>query len=260
MDNQRHPFGGDASTVAEDNSGRRIPNSSGNVYRNKVDLQAETDLLNEDGSAASLVHTDDKGMVLPFFGPPGAATLWLDFGAGRYQIFATDVISAAAEHIAAGYDEDPHGTLQQARTEMQSFVTKNGLNDIPLTANQRWLTLLSSEVAPTGDTLIQRRSDSKYNFALRQNGSVTHFAQSDAHTPLEIAAGEKPPATALIINDGVNRYEKSAFKVDFKGNVTTTGNVTANTVTASNIGGARVFSGPEAPANPKVGDVWVKYG
>ncbi|MEU3825235.1 hypothetical protein AB0F36_07905 [Streptomyces sp. NPDC029080] len=31
-------------------------------------------------------------------------------------------------------------------------------------------------------------------------------------------------------------------------------------VTASNVGGARVFSGPTAPSNPVTGDIWIKYG
>lgn len=254
MDNQRHPFGGDASTVAEDNSGRRIPNTSGNVYLQKTDLQAETDLLNEDGSAASLVRTDDKGMVMPFFGPPGASTLWIDFGAGRYQVFATDVISAAAQHIAAGYDEDPHGTLTQARKEMQTYTDRNAPNTVPLISSEAWISVVGRSDTSGDVATVRNPGGTGYRWVLRQDGSMV-ITNNTEHIPFEIQAGDSPNSVAIAVTGPGGETSDPLFWVGSDGVVHA-----KKPIEVPNIGNARVFSGPEAPANPRVGDVWVKYG
>ncbi|MFI6684981.1 hypothetical protein [Streptomyces sp. NPDC050485] len=266
----RNVFGGTAADAAENESGGRLPNLKGRVYLTEEDPNEVKDLLDMAGNELKDgLLTDERGMIPMFQGPYGIEQLWVDFNAGRVMLTPNDVGKRLQSHLV---QDDPHGSKQYTNDRLGNYVTLPGTNTIPLETGRRWLEIFSRDVTPSGDTLVQRQAgDDKFNFALRQNGSIIHVSHSADNIPLEIQAGDKPHKYAVVINDGKKGNSDSAFKVDFAGNINSNGNATVGgdiavggTVTASNIGTARVFSGTVDPASQgvtlKPGDIWVQYG
>ncbi|MEU1071564.1 MULTISPECIES: hypothetical protein [unclassified Streptomyces] len=266
----RNFFGGTAADAAENESGGRLPNLKGRVYASEDSPDVVKDLLDASGNPLKDgLLTDERGMIPAFQGPDGVEQLWVDFNSGRVMLTPNDVGKRLASHLT---DLDPHGSKAYTNDRLAGYVALTGPNAIPLETGRRWLEIQGHEITPSGDTLVQRQAgDDKYNFALRQNGSVIHVSHSDNNVPLEIQAGDKPHKYAMVINDGKKGGADSAFKVDFAGNIDSDGHATVGgditvggTVTASNIGTARVFSGTVDPATQgvvlKPGDIWVQYG
>ncbi|MDQ8703303.1 hypothetical protein RCO28_12505 [Streptomyces sp. LHD-70] len=230
-----------------------MPAAVGTVWSSKEESAEQIlDLVDINGTPITQLVADERGVIPLFWGPPGAEYLWIDFGVGRMKLTSNTIGERFKAHTEA---LDPHNSKQYTDEQLNNYLAKRG-NTLTLENGSRWLDMEGSD-APNGDTILQRNGAAGYNFALRRDGSVTHVAHTDKNVPVEVRGGLKPHKYALIINDGTsgNGGTSSQFKVDFQGNVETKG-----TVQAGNIGTARVFSGPTAPANPRVGDVWVAYG
>ncbi|MFE3579391.1 hypothetical protein [Streptomyces vinaceus] len=252
----RNYFGGTSADVAEDEAGSRLPNLPGRVYLTATDPDPVKDILGPNDEPLDGLLSDERGMIPQFQGPDGTEQLWVDFGKGRIMLTANNVGVRLKAHLMP--NADPHGDRAYTDIKLGAYM-KRDTNEVTLPKNQRWLGLMNSDAAPGGDTIYQSNGDRTYNFALRQNGSMTLYQHTDSHIAMEIRAGIKTNKWALAINDGKSMGSTSAFRVDYGGNVETAG-----TITASNIGTARVFSGPADPATQgialKPGDVWVTYG
>ncbi|MEU5166786.1 glycerophosphodiester phosphodiesterase [Streptomyces mutomycini] len=109
----RNTFGGTAADVAEDAAGARVPGATGTVWAGaSIGATQVTDLLNAENIPISELVADSNGMVPAFQGPDDdAERLYVDFGAGRVALVATNIGERLAAHVAA---LDPHGTEQAA--------------------------------------------------------------------------------------------------------------------------------------------------
>ncbi|MFF4529225.1 hypothetical protein ACFY1P_08120 [Streptomyces sp. NPDC001407] len=261
MDTDRHLFGGDVCSAAENSQGVRIPNTYGVVYRHKNASITETDLLTEGGSPVTRVHSDDRGMVEPFYGPPGVSTMWMDFNAGRYQIFAVDMDTRIANHLTDGPDEDPHGTLRTARAEMESYVSKIGSNDIDAVGTSaEWIRVASDDTDANVATLRNREGIARW--ALKKDGrmDIQPAYRPETAKQYAIRAVTKADAVAYAVSNADASGASNTFTVKGDGSANFSGDVTLNKpIIAPNVGSARVYSGPEEPRNPKTGDVWIAY-
>jgi hypothetical protein len=83
-------FGGDVNSVAEDITGRRIPNGTGYMFTDPSDSATSVMFtLNPDSTTpvlSSTITTDDRGVIPPLAGPAGASLVWVDFGAGKIML------------------------------------------------------------------------------------------------------------------------------------------------------------------------------
>ncbi|MFG3176579.1 hypothetical protein ACGFZC_16145 [[Kitasatospora] papulosa] len=103
----RNLFGGTAADVAEDVSGARAPGAVGAVWSGVGENATQiTDLTDEQKGSIASLKADANGMIPPFYGPDGAERLWVDFGAGRVALVATNAGERLAAHLTA---LDPHG-------------------------------------------------------------------------------------------------------------------------------------------------------
>lgn len=104
-------FGGDVGSVAEDMTGRRIPNGTGSLYTSSDDTAVPVQFtLNPDSTNPTLVSvltTDDRGVIPPFAGPANTSHVWVDFGAGKIMLtpwpntFILDIgVSVPADTLA----------------------------------------------------------------------------------------------------------------------------------------------------------------
>lgn len=264
----RNVFGGTAADAAENESGGRLPNLKGRVYLTEEDPNEVKDLLDMAGNELKDgLLTDERGMIPMFQGPYGVEQLWVDFNAGRIMLIPNDVGSRLKAHTES---YDPHGAMQYTDSRLDNFLPKDG-GEVNLPANARWLGLMNTTNRPGGDTIYQSNGDKTYNFALRQNGSVTFYQHTDTHIPVEIRAGAEVNASAFVINGNDFANGKGSFKINWEGAIDTGGDITTRgnmnvggTVSAANIGTARVFSGTTDPQDMGItlrpGDVWVNYG
>ncbi|GGX08115.1 hypothetical protein [Streptomyces noursei] len=264
----RNYFGGTAADSAENESGGRLPNLKGRVYASADSPDLVTDLLDASGNALKDgLLTDERGMIPPFQGPDGVEQLWVDFNAGRVMLTPNNVGKRLSAHVS---DLDPHGSMAYTN-ERLTEVMKRDSNEVPLPSNRRWLGLLNTTESPGGDTIYQSNGAETHNFILRKDGSMTLYQHTNNHVPLELSAGAAVNEYALVINGSKFDGGNGAFKIDWRGTITSGGDIKAGgniaasgTVTASNIGTARVFSGTVDPASQgvalKPGDIWVQYG
>ncbi|MEV8022489.1 hypothetical protein AB0O76_40595 [Streptomyces sp. NPDC086554] len=269
----RNVFGGTAADAAENESGGRLPNLKGRVYLTEESPDEVKDLLDMAGNELKDgLLTDERGMIPMFQGPDGVEQLWVDFNAGRVMLTPNDVGTRLKAHTESF---DPHGAKQYTDSRLDAFLSKEG-GEVSLPANQRWLGLMNSSTAPGGDTIYQSNGGSTYNFTLRQNGSATFHQHTKSHIPVEIRAGSKSAGAevngnAFVINGNEFANGKGSFKVNWEGSIDTGGDITTRgdvnvggTVSAANIGTARVFSGTTDPKDQGIalrpGDVWVNYG
>lgn len=120
----RNLFGGTSADVAEDMVGARVPGASGTVYDGLSEGAAQvTDLLTIENVPTSTLIADAQGMVPPFWGPDGVERLYVDFGAGRVALPATDVGQRFKDHLTSS---DPHGDRQAAQDDLESRIGTPG--------------------------------------------------------------------------------------------------------------------------------------
>ncbi|WP_326827434.1 SGNH/GDSL hydrolase family protein [Streptomyces sp. NBC_01751] len=117
----RNLFGGTSADVAEDSAGVRIPGATGTVWDGPSQGAVQvTDLLTVDGVPTSQLVANAQGMVPAFQGPDtGAERLYVDFGAGRVALVATNAGERVAAHVAA---LDPHGDRAAAQFDLENRI------------------------------------------------------------------------------------------------------------------------------------------
>ncbi|MEV6673272.1 hypothetical protein [Streptomyces sp. NPDC051162] len=250
----RFIFGGTTDTAAETATGARLPNATGTVWSSPAeDATQLTDLVDMNGNPVSMLTADKNGMVPSFYGPEGHSYVWADFGAGRYMMQPSDTAKRLDDHISSS---DPHGDRNYADNLFDRALPKTGAS-VAVDSGRTWLTVR----VPAGD------GDAKGNALRLTDGTTTYTRVANdgalfidtvgAHTPLSLGAPITGTGTFITCHPGraSESAEGSVFTVNGDGSV-----VTAGTVTAQNLGSARVFSGPNPPPSPRIGDVWVKYG
>ncbi|MFJ8384746.1 hypothetical protein ACIQ9Q_09575 [Streptomyces sp. NPDC094438] len=245
----RYLFGGTTDTAAETATGARLPNATGTVWSSgAADASQLTDLIDINGNPMSMLSADKNGMVPGFYGPDGARYLWVDFGSGRYMMLPTDTVTRLDEHVQG---LDPHGDRSYALSLLDRALPKAG-GTIQAPEQRDWLT-----VGIPGDgvgTVVQLTKGTDVYTRLFNNGALHIDPVPGA--PTALALGATSNGTFITAHPGRSAPSTtgSVFTVASDGSVTSAGSVTA-----TNIGKARVFSGTTPPDNPQVGDVWVMY-
>lgn len=250
----RYVFGGTTDSAAETATGARLPNAVGTVWNSGAeDATQLTDLADINGNPLSMLTADQNGMVPAYYGPEGVAYVWVDFGAGRYMMQPTDTTRRLDDHISGN---DPHGDRNYADGLFDRAVSKAGTT-VTADSGRTWLTVQvpGGDGDAAGHVLKLTDGTSSYTRIASHGGVVIDTI--GAHSPLSIGAPIQPNDTYISCRAGhaAPGAEGAAFAVRGDGSV-----VAAGPVTAPNVGGARVFSGPTPPASPRVGDVWVQYG
>ncbi|MFT2017725.1 hypothetical protein ACMA1D_18075 [Streptomyces sp. 796.1] len=257
----RNLFGGTPADVAENEAGVRVAGGVGLVWEGPEDTAEQmTDLVDVTGTPITQLVADERGVLAPFWGPPdGREALWVDFGVGRMKLTSCTI----GERLKAHLEQfDPHSSKQYTDEQLTGYIPRRGAR-INTPAGEKW-------VAFQVPDLVDDRGDEGLVLALETAGSTPsgarlftrlyntgalHVEPNGAHVPLVIGQWEKasPNDTALSISKG-RTNTPSVFRVRADGRIEAAG-----AVSAPNIGTARLFSGPVAPTNPKVGDVWVQY-
>lgn len=250
----RNLFGGTASDVAEDIDGRRIGGAVGTVWDGPSDQATRiTDLMDADGAPIIQLVSDVRGFVPPFYGPDNAAErVWVDFGVGKVALVSVTVGERLQAHAAA---TDPHQDRAYTDERLTSYLPLSG-GEINIPVDGHWLTAsVPDEADPLGDVWrVWKATESKAYTRLKSTGAL-HLQCLNTDVPLAIGApGYAAGAQVIRVSNGDAGVNTPVFEVRGDGSV-----VSASTVTASNVGSARVYSGPNAPAAPKAGDVWVQY-
>lgn len=129
----RYIFGGTSADVAEDITGAREPGALGTVWDGPGDDANQlTDLTDLDGNELGQLVADEQGMIPRFMGPEDVEIVWVDFGAGRYALVATDIGTRLKEHVL-NIEEDPHGFHEYAdstfikQSDAEWITNPNGL-------------------------------------------------------------------------------------------------------------------------------------
>ncbi|MFG2228037.1 hypothetical protein [Streptomyces sp. NPDC048644] len=257
----RNLFGGTPADVAENEAGVRVAGGVGLVWSSAEDSADQvTDLVDINGTPITQLVADERGVVLPFWGPPGAEALWIDFGVGRMKLVSNSVGERFSDHLDRF---DPHGSKQYADDQLVGYIPRSGAR-LTMQPGQTWATANVPELnGDKGDEglVLSLETDgatpSGYSQYTRlYNNGALYVEPNGAHTPLAVGQWEQaePDDTAISVARG-RAGTRPVFQVRADGRVEAAGNVSA-----PNVGGARVYSGPTAPANPRVGDVWVQYG
>ncbi|MGK5496398.1 hypothetical protein [Streptomyces sp. URMC 125] len=248
----RNLFGGTASDVAEDIDGRRIPGAVGTVWDGPSDQAGQvTDLTDADGAPIIQLVADNRGFVPPFYGPDGVERLWVDFGVGRIALVSSTVGDRLKAHIAA---YDPHQDRAYTDERLADYLPLGG-STFQSPAGSTWA--LAQVAGDEGAvlSLVDGTTGSQYT-RIKNNGQLMVDAAGQA-APLCIGAPGFSPSDTVINVVGEKATSSTAaavFRVMGDGSV-----VAAGPVSAANVGNARVFSGPNPPAAPQPGDVWIQY-
>ncbi|QLE71116.1 hypothetical protein FGW37_05420 [Streptomyces rectiverticillatus] len=269
---ERSLFGGSAADVAEDVDGKRVPGRPVTIWDGPHEGATRLmDLQDADKGALdnSTLVADKYGYIPPFYGPPGIERLWADAGTRRVELLSVNLSERFKKHTEE--DPDPHKDREYTDRKFDQAVKLGPGNQVNLDSKVRWVELYADkgsagEVGTVFGDFRQDGAGDRSNGAvwtLRQNGSVTHVVRTDTNIPLEVRGDvtQPQPKAAFVIGDGRKTGVDSQFRVDLNGNVYAEGQiVTQRPLAAPNVGTARVFSGPTPPADPKPGDVWIKYG
>ncbi|WP_050512106.1 hypothetical protein [Streptomyces rimosus] len=250
----RYLFGGTTDTAAETGTGARLPNATGTVWNSGAeDAEQLTDLVDFNGNPMSMLTADANGMVPAFYGPDGLRYLWVDFGAGKYMMLPTDTVSRLDEHVQGA---DPHGDRNYADDLFDRALPMAGAR-VQSEEGRNWLTVQVPGDGGDGKGSVVRLTDGSTAYTRLLNHGALYIDTVGTHTPLAIGAPLTAAGNFITCHNGraTAFSDGSAFTVKADGSVISTG-----TVSAKNIGGARVFSGPTPPDNPQVGDVWVQFG
>ncbi|MFI6052768.1 hypothetical protein ACIBCO_22135 [Streptomyces violascens] len=244
----RYLFGGTTDTAAETTTGARLPNATGTVWSSgAADATQLTDLIDINGNPMSMLSADKNGMVPGFYGPDGVRYLWVDFGSGRYMMLPSDTVTRLDEHVQG---LDPHGDRSYTNAVFDRALPKAG-GTVDAPSQRDWLTV---RVPGDGVGTVYQLTDGTTAFTRLFNNGAFHIDTMGA--PTSLALGTTAAGNFITAHTGRSTPSStgSVFTVKADGSVTSAG-----TVTGTNIGSARVFSGATPPDNPQVGDVWVMY-
>ncbi|MGW2539310.1 hypothetical protein ACWC5I_00160 [Kitasatospora sp. NPDC001574] len=251
----RNLFGGTAADVAESVSGARIPGAVGIVWDGpSAGALQITDLTDSSGAPILQLVADNRGMIPPFYGPAnGAERVWVDFGAGKVGLLAANVGERLVQHQGAA---DPHADRAYTNERLLSFVPMAG-SDLQVPAGTEWARwIVPSAVDINGSAWKLKTSDGTPYTRVLNSGSVL-VDTIGVRAALCIGAPAYGSGQAVINvtnSKATTTTTASVFRVQGDGSV-----ISAGSVTATNVGSARLFSGPNAPSSPKPGDVWVQY-
>ncbi|WKK23026.1 hypothetical protein QZH56_30450 [Streptomyces olivoreticuli] len=254
---ERNMFGGSASDVAEDVDGRRVSGAPVTIWDGpSATANRVLDIQDTDGAMldSGTVVADQHGYLPPFYGPPGVERLWADSGVRRVELIPVNLGVRLKRHTEL--DPDPHRAREYADGKFAQTVKLTGPNQVAAGAKEPWATIEAPD--GSGDMVRMTRSGT-LGTNLKSNGCWYLNPFSDS-TPLVI--NTKPltdsrPAIS-VTTDGFGT--DTAFRVYKNGAVKAAGPIEAGgPVNAPNVGAARIFSGPNPPANPQEGDVWVVY-
>lgn len=257
----RNLFGGTASDVAEDVDGGRIPGAVGTVWNGPSDGATQVlDLTDQDGAPLVQLVADNRGFIPSFYGPDGVERLWVDFGNGKMGLLSVTVGERLDAHQVA---VDPHGDRAYTVEQLVNYLaTRGGVVTSPNALD--WLTVTVPEPTDTTGNVLKLVGPDGTAYTVVKNTGAIYINTKGQRAGLAIGAPGYAVGQPIInvSNGSASPTSTNAiFQVMGDGSVNTKGNVTATgSVTASNIGGARVFSGPNAPATPQAGDVWIQYG
>ncbi|MDH6705410.1 hypothetical protein P3T27_002120 [Kitasatospora sp. MAA19] len=252
----RNLFGGTSADVAESVSGARIPGAVGTVWDGPSEGARQiTDLTDSSGAPVLQLVADNRGMVPPFYGPPtGSERLWVDFGAGRVGLLATNTGERLVQHQAAA---DPHQDRAYTNERLLNYVPING-SDLNVPAGSDWARWIVASTADINGSAWKLKTADNTDYTRLRNSGALLIDTIGVRAALCIGAPAYP-ANQTVVNVTNSKASTtttaSVFRVQGDGSV-----ISAGTVTATNVGSARLFSGPNAPAVPRPGDVWVQYG
>ncbi|MGV9693321.1 hypothetical protein ACWDUX_29925 [Streptomyces sp. NPDC003444] len=251
----RNLFGGTTSDVAEDVSGARVPGAVGTVWDGPSDGARQVlDLVDADGAPIIQLVADNRGFLPAFYGPDnGAERLWVDFGAGKVGLVSVTVGDRLQAHAAA---VDPHQDRAYTEERLLSYVNRSG-SEVTTPKDASWLLVRTgADAGGSVISLVGQSTGTQYS-RVKNNGALFLDTYQKA-PPLCIGApGYTASGTVINVVDGkaTSAESSSIFQVRGDGAV-----ISKSTVTATNVGSARLYSGPTAPASPRAGDVWVQYG
>ncbi|MFF1908616.1 hypothetical protein [Kitasatospora sp. NPDC058218] len=251
----RNLFGGTAADVAESVSGARIPGAVGTVWDGPSAGAAQiTDLTDTGGAPILQLVADNRGMVPSFYGPAsGAERLWVDFGAGRVGLVSTTAGERLVQHQAAA---DPHADRAYTNERLLNFLPLAGA-DLQVPAGTDWARWIVPTTPDTTGCAWKLKTSDGTDYTRVRNSGALLIDTIGVRAALCIGAPAYGSGQAVINvtnSKATTTTTASVFRVQGDGSV-----ISAGSVTASNVGTARVFSGPNAPSSPKPGDVWVQY-
>ncbi|MFD0384446.1 hypothetical protein ACFQ2B_26065 [Streptomyces stramineus] len=152
-------------------------------------------------------------------------------------------------------DIDPHQSRAYTDERLSGYLPTRG-TEIQSPVGDTWLSAVVSD-DPTGHVLRLRTADGTGRTGLRNTGAL-YLDTIGKRAPLCIGApGFDAGQTVINVSAGPASAanDGAVFQVKGDGSV-----ISSGTVTASNLGNARLWSGPLPPAAPRAGDVWVRYG
>ncbi|MFD5050427.1 hypothetical protein [Streptomyces tendae] len=240
-----------------------MPAAVGTVWSSKEESAEQIlDLVDINGTPITQLVADERGVIPLFWGPPGAEYLWIDFGVGRLKITSNSLGERFKAHTEA---LDPHNSKQYTDEQLNNYIPRRGAQ-ISCEKGVTWTGFKVPEVeGSTGDGAgnvfkveTENGTPAGYKeFTRLKNNGTLYVEPNGSHVPLAIGQWETVSAngTALNISKGRAGTEPSVFRIRADGRVEAAG-----AISAPNLGTARLFSGPTAPTNPQVGDVWVAYG
>ncbi|MFB8199386.1 hypothetical protein [Kitasatospora purpeofusca] len=251
----RNLFGGTAADVAESVSGARIPGAVGTVWDGPSAGAAQiTDLTDTTGAPVLQLVADVRGMVPNFYGPAsGAERVWVDFGAGRVGLVSTTAGERLVQHQTAA---DPHQDRAFTNERLLNFLPLAGA-DLPVPAGADWARWVVPSTADTTGSAWKLKTADGTPYTRVLNSGALLLDTIGVRAALCIGAPAYGSGQAVINvsnSKATTTTTASVFRVQGDGSV-----ISAGSVTASNVGSARLFSGPNAPSSPKAGDVWVQY-
>ncbi|MFI1796350.1 hypothetical protein ACH427_03170 [Streptomyces sp. NPDC020379] len=260
----RNLFGGTPADVAENEAGVRVPAAVGTAWTSKEQSATQvTDLVDINGTPITQLVADERGVIPLFWGPAnGAESLWIDFGVGRLKLVSNSVGERFKAHLEA---LDPHNSRLYTDEQLTNYMPRRGAQ-VASERGRTWLEVRVPDsndgVADTVGNMVRITTNTKSpagydEFTRIKNSGAVVVEPAGPHVPLSVGQYETMPAegTALLVSRGRAGSEPAVLRVRADGRVEAAG-----AISAPNIGNARVFSGPTAPSNPRVGDVWVSYG
>ncbi|MBB5123271.1 hypothetical protein [Streptomyces eurocidicus] len=250
----RNLFGGTTADVAEDIDGRRVPGAVGTVWDGPSDGARQlTDLTDVDGAPIIQLVADVRGFVPSFYGPANdAERVWVDFGVGRIALVSVTVGDRLRKHLL---DTDPHQSRAYTDERLSGYLPTRG-TEVQSPVGDTWLSAVVTDDS-TGNVIRLRTADGTERTRLRNTGAL-YLDTIGKKAPLCIGApGYGPGQTVINVSSTAASpaNEGAVFQVKGDGSV-----ISSGTVTASNLGNARLWSGPLPPPAPRTGDVWVKLG
>jgi glycerophosphoryl diester phosphodiesterase len=192
----RNLFGGTTADAAEDVVGARVPGATGTVWS---DLSGEatqiTDLRDQFNGTISVLTADGNGMVPSFYGPDGVERLYVDFGAGKVALVATNAGERFKAHMET---PDPHGDRQAAQDYLNSLIgAANGVAPLDPTG------IIPIEHLPSGSSSNQASIPALLDetpFYVAHRGSGMEYPE---HTMAAYEAALTSGVRAIEVSAGV---------------------------------------------------------